>query len=407
MNANYLVRRLVAVGIVLVAIIIVAVLMALKPKPQRLKPQAPVPLVTVLAINTDQPPITVTGWGSVVPKHSISLVPQVSGQITSVSANLRAGAFFAEGEELLRIEDTDYELALQQARSQVAQAEYVLATAQEEARVAREEWERTSGDALDDSELKSSEPNPLVYREPQLRQAEVGLEAARASLAQAELNLDRCRLKAPFAGRVLSESVDLGQYIRSGEVAARLYDTDAAEITVNLPDRELAWVRVPQTAGDSVEGSPAAVTGTFAGRDHTWPGRAVRVGGAMDAASRTVPVVVEVADPYKASGDRPPLLSGMFVSVTFATDAPTGSVTIPRRSLRPGNQVWVLDQDDQLEIRQVTVARAGVESAVITAGLTPGDRLITSNLQYVVDGMPLRPADAPARMAGAEGGESQ
>ena len=392
-------RRLVALGIVLVAIIGLVVLLRLKPHPQRQKPQAPAPLVTIEVVTDEHPPITNTGWGAVRPRRSISLVPQVSGQVTAVSANLRAGTFFAVGEVLVEIEETDYLLAVKQTRSQVAQAEYALAAAQEEARVAREEWERTSRDALPESGLQGAEPNPLVYREPQLRQAEAGLEAARASLDQAELSLSRCRLTAPFAGRVLSETVDLGQYVRAGEVLARIYDTDVAEITVNLPDRDLAWIRVPQTRDDPVTGSQATVVGEFAGREHTWIGRAVRVGGAMDQTSRTVPVVVEVADPYEREGDRPPLLSGMFVSVNFANDPPPGSVTIPRRSLRPDDQVWVLTEDDNLQIRTVEVARAGVNSAVILAGLAPGDRLITSNLQYVIDGMPLR--------SGHKGGERQ
>jgi RND family efflux transporter MFP subunit len=402
-------RRLVALGIVLGAIVVVALLIALRPRPQRVMPQAPAPLVTTMTITAQQPPITITGWGTVEPRRTISLVPQVSGQVVSVSPNLRAGAFFTAGEVLLSIEATDYELAVQQARSQVAQAEYNLAMAQEEARVAREEWERTRQDAMSDSELLASEPNPLVYREPQLRQAEVGLEAARASLAQAELNLQRCRLTAPFAGRVLSESVDLGQYVRSGEVLARLYGTEAAEITVSLSDRDLAWVRVPQRPDSAVEGSPALVIGTFAGGEHTWLGRAVRVGGAIDEASRTVPVVVEVPDPFQGDADRPPLLNGMFVEVAFTMEPPAGAVTIPRRSLRPGDKVWVLTADDRLEIRQATVARADVQHAVIVDGLDLGDRLITSNLQYVVEGMVLRPVgevdDTVAGTAGAEGGE--
>ena len=226
-------RRLVATGIVIGAVIVLAVLIALRPRPQRLKPQAPAPLVTIETVTSDQPPVAVTGWGTVVPRRTISLVPQVAGEVTAVSPNLRAGSFFAAGEVLLRIDDTDYVLAAHQARSEVAQAESNLATAEEEARVAREEWERTRSDALEGSELRSSEPNPLVYREPQLRLAEAGLEAARAALAQAELNLERCTLEAPFDGRVLSESVDVGQFVRSGEVLAQLAGTAAVEITVN------------------------------------------------------------------------------------------------------------------------------------------------------------------------------
>ncbi len=408
-------RRLIAVTVVLGAVVIFAALVALRPQPQRRQPASPAPLVTVHEVTATQPPIEVEGWGTVEAKRVINLVPQVSGKVVEVADAMRVGAFFTAGEELLRIDPTDYRLAVEQARSQVARAEYDLATVREEAQVARSEWRRLQQDGLATDDLTDTPPNALVFREPQLRQAEAALEAARASLAQAELNLDRCTLTAPFPGRVLEDSVDLGQYVRAGEVLGRVYDIEAAEITVNLSDRDLAWVRVPQSPDDPTVGSEAVVRGEFAGATHTWSGRAARLGGAVDEASRTVPVVVEVADPYVRQGDRPPLLKGLFVHVVFASDPPAGSVTIPRRGLRPRDEVWVRDGDGRLRIRQAEVVRAGVETAVIGGGLRPGDQVITSNLQYVVDGMAVRvdgqaapadPADAaqPATTAAASAG---
>ena len=399
-------RRLIALAIVLVAVAVFVVLMATRPHPQRRQLQTPAPLVTIHQVDAARPPITVEGWGTVEARRAINLVPQVSGKVVEMSESMRVGAFFGADEVLVRIDPTDYRLAVEQARSQVAQAEYNLATVREEARIARDEWERLQQDDLAGEGLGGTTPNALLFREPQLRQAEAQLAAARAALARAELDLSRCALTVPFAGRVLEDQVDLGQYVRAGEVLGRIYDIETAEITVNLTDRDLAWVRVPQGPDDTTVGSAAAVAGEFAGATHTWTGRAVRLGGAIDQASRTVPVVVEVRDPYAAGGGRPPLLKGMFVRVIFTADPPPGSVTIPRRGLRPRDEVWVLDQDDRLRIRTASVVRAGVENAVISGGLRPGDRLITSNLQYVVDGMSVRVNGAPGRDAhdGTPGG---
>jgi len=383
-------RRTIAVAIVLGAVAVFAILIATRPHPKRRQLQVPAPVVRVHEVTAEAQPIVVEGWGTVEAKHAINLVPQVSGKVTAVSPAMLAGAFFDAGDVLVRIDETDYRLAVEQARSQVAQAEYSLATVREEAHLARAEWERLQQDTTAVEGLTGAEPNALLFREPQLRQAEAGLAAARAALARAELDLSRCTLTAPFTGRVLEESVDPGQYVRAGEILGRIYDIETAEITVNLADRDLAWLQVPQGPLDATEGSPAAVVGEFGGRTHTWAGRAVRLGGAVDQASRAVPVVVEVASPYARAGERPPLLKGMFVKVVFEAPPPAGSVTVPRRGLRPEDRVWVLDDHGDLRIREVTVARAGVESAVLTSGLVPGDRLITSNLQYVVDGMPVR-----------------
>lgn len=242
MTSQILRRRLVAVGILVVALLVLAVLMVTRPRAERQKPAVPVTMVTVHPVTADRPPVVVTGWGTVQPKRSVNLVTQVSGRVVAVSPDLQAGAFVSDGEVLVEIEDIDYRLAVQQASAQVAQAEFNLATAQEEARVARQEWERAQADAGDGSPLSRAEPTALVFREPQLRQAEAGLAAARAGLAQAELNLSRCRLTAPFVGRVIAASADPGDYVMAGSVLGRLDDTSVAEITVNLPGSDLVWV---------------------------------------------------------------------------------------------------------------------------------------------------------------------
>jgi RND family efflux transporter MFP subunit len=399
---------MIAGAILIGAFVVLAVLVATRPRAQRQKPPQPVTLVTVHTVAAEQPPLVVDGWGTVEPKRSVNLVAQVSGRIMRVSPDLQAGAFVDPGEVLLEIEQADYRLAVEQARAQVAQAEYNLATAREEARVAREEWENTQADAADGSPLNDAEPTALVFREPQLRQAEASLEAARAALTQAELNLSRCRLAVPFAGRVIEEAADPGDYVMAGTVLGRVDGIDTAEITVNLPDRELAWIQVPRTPDDPTSGSPVVVRGEFAGREHEWTGRAVRLGGVVDLASRTVPVVVEVADPYAPGEGLPPLMSGLFVAVRFATTPPAGSVTVPRRGLRPDDRAWVMDADGRLRIRAVEVLHTGEDRVVIGSGLVPGDRLITSNLQYVVEGMPLQAenGDGAAAQSVPDGGET-
>jgi RND family efflux transporter MFP subunit len=359
-----------------------------------------VPVVAVQTVDTEQPPLEVTGWGTVQPRDTVDLVPRVGGEVVAISSNLRAGGFFAAGEVLVRIETADHALAVEQARSQVAQAEVALVMAREEAAAARRDWQRTGGDAL-------TEPGPLVFREPQLRQAEAQLAAARATLVRSELDLARCEIAAPFAGKVLAATVSAGQVVRAGEVLASIHDTAVAEITVHVPDRELAWIRVPRAPDDPLPGTTARVRADFAGQQHVWPGRAVRLGGAVDQTTRQVPVVVEVAAPFRGEGGRMPLLSGMFVGVTFASEPPPGSVTIPRRALRPDDVVWLLDGEDRLRIVPVEVARTDLLTAVVVAGLAPGDRLITGSLQYVSEGMQLSPAPADGGPADAPppGGE--
>jgi RND family efflux transporter MFP subunit len=392
-----------AAVIMIVGAVAAGALVKLGKKPERQAPPPSRPVVSVFTVAPDTEPIRVKSFGSVKAKRSIKVVPRVNGEVVMKSPHFEAGGYFREGQILLKIDETDYVLAVQQARANVAQSEYNLALAEEEAQVALREWERIGNDGFQGD--SSSEPTPLVMHEPQLKLARANLQSAKAALDQAELNLERCTLTAPFDGRVLETSVDEGQFIRSGTALGTIYATDIAEVTVTIPDEDLAWITVNYDAADG--GVPVDVSADFAGDRHHWEGRAVRLGGAVDNRSRLVSVVIEIPDPYERVGNRPPLIEGMFVDVLFRAEPPAGAVVIPRTALRPNDQVWVIDPESNLEIREVQVARAGVEQAIITSGLTAGERVCTSNLQYVTNGMPVRIEGEPAPARGPAGQDSE
>jgi RND family efflux transporter MFP subunit len=402
-SAQTLRNLLVALVILLVGAVVAVVLVKTGQRPERQAPPQSRPVVAVHEVSPDTDPVRVTGYGSIKAKRSVDLVPQVSGRVVARSPHLEPGAYIGNGEVLMEIDDTDYVLAVQQARANVAQREYNLAQAEEEAQVARREWDRVGAAGFGGEE--GSEPTPLVLHEPQLKLARANLDAAKASLRQAQVNLERCTITAPFDGRVLAADIDIGQFLAMGQPVGSVYATDVAEVTVPVADADLAWITVGYRGKDGV---PVTVSADYAGARHSWAGRAMRLGGAVDSRSRMVPVVVEIPDPYVRSGDRPALVEGMFVQVTFTAPPPAGAVVIPRSALRPGDLVWVVDADSALRLRGVTVARAGVEQAVVTEGLAAGERVCVSNLQYVTDGMPVRvqgerPAAPEQDAAGKEG----
>ncbi|MEN8007299.1 MAG: efflux RND transporter periplasmic adaptor subunit [Candidatus Krumholzibacteriota bacterium] len=407
MSAKTLRNCMTATIIVILGAAMAMALVKLGKKPERKAPPQSRPVVSAFTVAPGTEKIRVISFGSVKAKRSINVVPRVNGEVVEKSPHFEAGGYFTAGQTLLRIDDTDYILAAEQARANVAQSEYNLARAEEEAQVAQREWERIGNAGMDPD--ASGEPTALVMHEPQLKLARANLKSAKAALDQAELNLKRCTLSAPFDGRVLDSAVDAGQFIRSGTSLGTIYATDIAEVTVTIADDDLAWITVNYDAADG--GAPVDVSADFAGDRHHWQGRAVRLGGAVDNRSRLVSVVVEIPNPYERSANRPPLIEGMFVDVLFQTDPPAGAVVIPRTALRPGDQVWVVDEERNLRIRDVQVARAGVEQAIITEGLASGDRICTSNLQYVTEGMPVRVEGDPVPAAekpgpdGKKGGE--
>jgi RND family efflux transporter MFP subunit len=359
-----------------------------RPEPTREVPKDPGALVEVITVKKGDHHVTVKGTGTVQPAQEISVIPQVGGRIASASPSLVAGGFFRQGERLFSIEDTDYRLALERAEATRAKAEYELATIESQAEVARVEWERLYEDS-------GEEPNPLVLYEPQLKNARAALASAGSSVRQAEIDLERTRVRASFNSRVRSEEIDLGQYVRAGNSVAVLAGTDTAEIAVPLSLDELRWLNIPKNGGDG-SGSSASVRLSVGGVLYEWNGQVIRSTGEVDPGSRMMHIVVEVKDPYGVKGRkdvRPPLAAGTFVDVHLAGTTLSDVYTIPRRAFRDDAQVWTVNGDDTLRIKSVTPQRLERDVVIIGEGLEEGDRLVLTTLSGAADGMRLRPVE--------------
>jgi RND family efflux transporter MFP subunit len=374
-----LLQLLVAVVFLLCGVWGMVALRASKPPKESRVPDAPAPVVQVVRAEPQRQPIVIQGQGTVRPLRETHLVPQVSGKVLFTSDRLLAGGLFNAGDDLLRIDPVDYELAVTLARARVqdAEADYVLALQESEAAV--QEWRDLN---------PGMEPPDLVARKPQLSAAKANLDAERADLRKARLQLDRTRLRAPFDGVVSEKQVDIGQYVTPGQVLATLYGTRAAEIVVPLPSRSLRWIDVPGfTSGDS-EGSPGVVRAALAGAMRTWKAQVVRAEGRIDEKTRMINVVVRVDQPY---AQRPPLAAGLFADVEIKGRTLDNAALLPRAALRPNAQMWVVDSDDRLYTRTVRVAHLTTDGVIVDQGLAAGDRVVISQLKAVAEGMVVRP----------------
>ncbi len=354
-------------------------LRASKPSRETRVPDVPTPVVQTVRVMPANTPIVIQGQGTVRPLQETQLVPQVSGKVVYTSEILVDGGLFKAGDELLRIDPVDYELAvtLAEARVQDAEASYILALQESEAAV--QEWrDLNPGQA----------PPDLVARKPQLSAAKARLNAERADFKKANLHLERTRLKAPFDGVVSEENVDIGQYVTPGQSLATLFGTQAVEIVVPLANDSLRWIRVPGFTNDDGTGAAATVRTSLAGATQTWDAKVVRAEGRIDEKTRLINVVVRVAQPY---AKRPPLAIGLFADVEIEGQTLENAAVLPRAALRPDQQVWVVDQEDRLHSRPVRVAHLTTEGVIIDEGLSASDQVVISQLKAVSNGMKVRP----------------
>jgi len=367
-------------------------MIASRPEPKKVTRENPGALVETMTVTRGDRQVRVHGTGTVQASRQVEITPQVGGRVVELSPSLVAGGYFSPGELLFRIESTDYQLAVERAQAALAKAEYELALIEGQARVARQEWDRLRLDGA------GGEPNPLVLYEPQLKNAQAGLQSARAALAQAELDLRRTAVHAPFAGIIRSESVDLGQVVRAGTPVAVLAGTGQAEIVVPLPLAELGWLQVPRP-GSRKEGSPATIRLTTARATHEWRGSILRALGEVDPQGRMARVVVGVEDPYglrseNAAGQQ--LAVGTFVEVILHGETLPDVAVIPAAALRDGDRVWIMN-DSHLLIRPVEVVRRAREEFVVGRGLAAGERVVLTNVAGAAEGMKLRPIEPEAQ----------
>lgn len=363
------------------------VLSSLAPASPQTEPELALPVVDVVELRTADTGVLLRANGLVEPARSVQLLPEVTGRITSVSSSVRPGGRLSQGQVVARIDARDYQLALEQERSRVRQAELDLSLEGSRQGVAERSWELLGDD-------RSEEAAALALRRPHFASAELRLAAAQAGLERAELALERTALRAPFNAVVVSESLEVGQVVAPGSPLAQLVGTDTSWVRVSLPVQRLSFLDIPGFAG-AEEGSSATVRQRLPdGNQIEREGRIVELLGQLDPSTRTAELLIEVVGPMDTEGAGLPLLSGAYVEVSIDGRALEGTWTIPRRALREGDHIWVVGSEEKLVRRPVQLRWADAEVAYIRGDFSNGERIITSALALPLEGMEVRVSDA-------------
>ena len=356
------------------------------------KGEAPHPPAVQFAVAHARPTtIGITVQGEARPRSEATLAAQVAGRIVWVSPRYAEGGAFREGEEIVRVDPANYQLAVVRARAQVAQSEEALAREEAESELARQDWQA----------LGRGEPPPLAVREPQLAQARAQLAASQAALRSAELDLSRASIRAPFTGRIRQRQANLGDYVGPSSPVTVMFATDTMEIRVPLTDADLASMRLPVgfSATTANPGPAAEVSSVTGGRIQTWQGRLVRTEASIDARTRLVYGVIEVRDPFGAAHPAP-LAPGMFVTTRLQGASSETLVAAPRSALKRNEFVYVVTADNTIDVRQVRPAQTTADEVLFRDGVADGERVVVSVLTSPRQGMAVTPIDR-------EGGSAQ
>ncbi len=418
------------------ALAVLVLLSRTRPPPEQVAVQERITAVRVIEVPRVTAVPRAVAHGNVEPSRTWEAVAQVAGQVVHMHPRLERGRLLEAGTEILRIDPTDYRLAvaqiqtsLQAARASLAQMaveeantrasldieEQALALGEQEldrrrrllgqGTVTRSDFDAEQRKVLAQRQGVQSLRNAMALFPARRELIEAELARYRAQLESARLDLERTVMRLPFDARIARVDVETTQFVRQGEVVAVADGIDRAEVAAQLAIGQMrGLVRGERTldlstaaGGERAEQAlaiQARVRLRHPGIDVEWGGRVARLREALDPRARTVGLIVEVDDPYRdvQPGVRPPLIKGLFVEVELRGRPRPDSLVIPRAALH-GDTVHVAGPDDRLAHRTVEVDLFQPGYVVVASGLEAGERVVISDLLPAIEGMLLAPVD--------------
>ena len=235
---TWVVHFFVTLAILIIAIMVIGAMFASKPEARKFGSR-PTPSVAVETsqLQATQYDVWIDSYGTAKALTQTQLVSDVSGRVVSVSPSIRAGSSFKQGEVLLQLDDRDYRIEVDVAKASVADAEVKYMQELAQADIAERDWNVRPGNA---------KGKALALRKPQVAAAKASLDAAKARLAKAQLNLERTQIRAPFDGRVMRQTVDLGQVVNPSQTIAEIYSTEAVEVRLPIKMSDLSHLSLPE-----------------------------------------------------------------------------------------------------------------------------------------------------------------
>jgi RND family efflux transporter MFP subunit len=321
---------------------VIALLKMRKAPPPRAVVEA-VPQVEIFESTARDAVPSISTFGNVRAYQESSITSQVAGRIESIDPNFDPGRAVKAGELLAKIEEADYITALAERQSALSATSQMLADEETRSRIASEDW-IASGRSLD------SAPE-FTLRIPQLAAARAARESAEAAVEQAELNLRRTSIRAPFDAIVQTRDASPGTVVAAGTPLGTLIARDKAEVRLPLTAEQAVRLELPLAF---VEGETKPLPVTL--RDPTrpelsWQASITRTEAAVDPKNRVLYVIAEIPAPFEKSDSFLPV--GTFITAELAGEALKAVHRVPDSALIDDSFVWVVDPDKMLRKQPV------------------------------------------------------
>jgi RND family efflux transporter MFP subunit len=343
---------------------------------------APAPDVIVEILTPKDFQIQISSNGTTTPFTQTVLTAEVGGEVIYRSKKFSEGSSVIEGEILAKIDDTDLQLQYKNALLQLANAEVQHSLQLAEAEIAKEAWEKIGDGVASD----------LTLKKPQLKQAEALLEVAKAQVSSAKNKLNKTEIVAPYAGRIQSVNIDLGTTIIPGQPVGALYTSSEIEVTLAVKDNDLQFLSIPMDGRklDPSEQALVEIRSFYKGKNQTWIGRLERVDGVIDPVTRMINLIAVFKNDFIET-DKPNLPIGLFVEALIDGINLKNIFSIPVNAISENNEVYIVNNDNELESRQLSILKKYSDFVIVKDGLKAGERIVISKLSTASNGIKVNP----------------
>ena len=344
--------------------------------------EAPAPDVIVEILTPKDFQIQISSNGTTTPLTQTVLTAEVGGEVIYRSKKFSEGSSVIEGEILAKIDDTDLQLQYKNALLQLANAEVQHSLQLAEAEIAKEAWEKIGDGVASD----------LTLKKPQLKQAEALLEVAKAQVSSAKNKLNKTEIVAPYAGRIQSVNIDLGTTIIPGQPVGALYTSSEIEVTLAVKDNDLQFLSIPMDGRklDPSEQALVEIRSFYKGKNQTWIGRLERVDGVIDPVTRMINLIAVFKNDFIET-DKPNLPIGLFVEAQIDGIILKDIYSIPVNAISENNEVYIVNNDNELVLRQLSILKKYSDFVIVKDGLKAGERIVTSKLSTASNGIKVNP----------------
>ena len=344
--------------------------------------ELPPPDVFVEILTPKDFQVQISSNGTTTPLTQTVLTAEVGGEVIYRSKKFAEGASVIEGEILAKIDDTDLQLQYKNALLQLANAEVQYSLQLAEAEVAKKAWDKIGDGVASD----------LTLKKPQLKQAEAFLEVAKAQVSSAAKKLNKTEIIAPYAGRIQNVNIDLGTTIIPGQPVGAMYTSSEIEITLAVKDNDLQFLSIPMDGRklNPSEQASVVIESFYKGKTQSWEGKLERVDGVIDPITRMINLIAVFKNDFIET-DKPNLPIGLFVEAKIDGITLKNIFEIPINSISEDNEVYIVDKDNQLELRKLTILKKYSEFVIIKDGLKAGERIVTSKLSTASNGIKVNP----------------